>query len=315
MSFYGNSFYYTAESFARIVLQNSGLNKYITTLPDGNPFTVVPSDTKKELDAPQRNSGLGIQSGNHWIKLATSGNTFQILHNEPGSDDPNIQTFQGCDVENGEVDEEDQQRPVIMGWNQKITVPVISYDTAGHIIPTEGVTYLKMPANPTSALEGRMQQIDGKNAKGEDAEPTGEQSLKTQLYARMQRIDGKNADGENAEPANGQSFKKELYARMKEIDGKNEDGALDESYSSVRKELLDRMVLIDGDGESSLKSQLDKVTEEFSANNEKITKLWGFVYDGWTDEILTERQSLLQRVQTLENQIGQLINDKTEPTE
>lgn len=202
-----------------------------------------------------------------------------------------------------------------MGWNQKIKVPVISYDTAGHIIPTEEVTYLKMPTNPTRALEGRMNLIDGKNADGADAEPD-EGSLKTQLYERMQQIDGKDADGEDAEPAIGQSFKKELYARMKEIDGKNEDGTLDEEYSSVKKELLKRIDQIDGTGEDSLKTKLDEAITNFSADSATITSLWEYVFKGWKDQTDSPRDGLLKRVQTLENQVGGLINNKTEePTE
>ena len=286
MSFYGNSFYYTAESFARVVLQNSGLNKYITTLSDEDPFKEVSSNDPVELDALQRNSGLGVQSGNHWIKLASSGNTFQVLHNQPAESDPNKQTVSGWVVEDGEVDENDSQKPTVMGWSQKITVPLISYDTAGHIIPTETVTYLKMPSNPTGSLEARMQQIDGKNAEGENEEPVGG-SLKTAFFTRMQQIDGKNAEGKNEEPAGG----------------------------SLKMELLEEMEEINGDDESSLKSKLNKAIEDFSANNEKITSLWGYVKEGWIDEVSAKREGLLVRVQNLENQIDQLISNKTETTE
>ena len=290
MSFYGNSFYYTAESFARVVLQNSGLNKYITTLPSEDPFKEVSSNDPLELDALQRNSGLGVQSGNHWIKLASSGNTFQILHAAPGYDDGDKTTYttiQGCVVEN-EKPVEDPTKSVLMDWGKKIIVPVITYDAAGHIIPTETVTYLKMPSNPTGELEIRMQQIDGKNAEGKNEEPAGG-SLKTAFFTRMQQIDGKNAEGKNEEPAGG----------------------------SLKTELLERMEKIDGDDESSLKSKLDETIEDFSTDREKITSLWNYVanVDGWKDETGSQRDSLLQRVQVLENQVAQLMGNKTETTE
>ena len=58
MSFYGNSYHYTAESFARVVLLNKGLGRYLTNPSTG--FTEV-SDTKAlHLDAIVREEGLGI---------------------------------------------------------------------------------------------------------------------------------------------------------------------------------------------------------------------------------------------------------------
>lgn len=211
---------------------------------------------------------MGIQSGNHWIKLASSGNTFQILHAAPGynvDDKATYTTIQGCVVKDEEPSK-DLSKPVLMGWGKEIIVPVISYDAAGHIIPTDETTYLQMPLNPTDELEGRMQQIDGKNAEGKDEEPAGGKSLKTELYARMQQIDGKNAEGQDT---NGQSLKKNLYARMKAIDGKNEDGTLDASYSSVKKELEDLVEDL-----NSKLSNLDKAIEDSGNALSKATEAY-----------------------------------------
>jgi hypothetical protein len=81
MSFYGNSYYYTAESFARIVLKNSGLN--IHKKPDIN------FDSEAiYLDAGRREGGLGVESGNQWIGLSVndSGEGFKIWHNKPSTE-------------------------------------------------------------------------------------------------------------------------------------------------------------------------------------------------------------------------------------
>lgn len=206
MSFYGNSFYYTAESFARIVLQNSGLNKYITTLPDEDPFTEVPSNDEVKLDAPQRSSGLGIQSGNHWIKLATSGNTFQILHAAPGYDNDDNTTYttiQGCVVEDEEPSK-DLAKPVLMDWGKTIIVPMITYDATGHIIPTNDTTYLQMPADPTAEMEGRMSDIEDRM---DDIDGDDEDSLKSQLNAAIDNLEEAKKDinsaTQSAEAAKG----------------------------------------------------------------------------------------------------------------
>ena len=58
MGFYGNSYHYTAESFARVVLKNSGIKKYITTPNDD--FKFLKEGEVIRLDAQQRDSGLGI---------------------------------------------------------------------------------------------------------------------------------------------------------------------------------------------------------------------------------------------------------------
>ena len=155
MSFYGNSFYYTAESFARVVLQNSGLNKYITTLPDEDPFKEVSSDKPVELDALQRNSGLGVRSGNHWIKLASSGNTFQILHNEPGGDKNTTKTIQSA-----VRDAKEGNGAVLLNFGKQLEMPVIKYDATGHIFNDGNVTYVQMPNDPTEDVKKDIEDIE-----------------------------------------------------------------------------------------------------------------------------------------------------------
>lgn len=211
MSFYGNSYHYTAESFARVVLLNKGLGRYLTT--PGTGFTEVSDTNALHLDAIVREEGLGIQSGNHWIKLAyDGGDTFQILHNSPGpreSDTALVVPFEiapAAEVPAGAV-----QNNRVIKFNDYFKIPTISYDAAGHITTAEQAVYYKMPENPTKPLEERMQLIDGK-----PQEPPNGTSLKTQLFNEMDAI----------------------YDRMKEIDGVDKDGNLDAEYNSVKKQLL-----------------------------------------------------------------------------
>ena len=65
MSFYGNRYYYTADTFARIVLQNLGLKNYSPP----NQKNIPNEDKKEYLDAQSREAGVGIESGNYWINL------------------------------------------------------------------------------------------------------------------------------------------------------------------------------------------------------------------------------------------------------
>lgn len=153
MSFYGNSFYYTAESFARVVLQNIGLNRYDIIPLTG--FTDVSDTEDVELDALQRNSGLGVQSGNHWIKLASSGNTFQILHNEPGGDNKTTATIQSTvkDAKSG-------NGAVLLDFGKQLEMPVIKYDATGHVFNDGAVTYVQMPDDPTEDVKKDIENIE-----------------------------------------------------------------------------------------------------------------------------------------------------------
>lgn len=260
MSFYGNSFYYTAESFARVVLQNSGLNKYIST-PD-NGFTEAPKDTGTELDALQRNSGLGIQSGNHWIKLASSGNTFQILHGEPGCDSADNTTF--TTIQSAVKEAKSGNGAVLLDFGQQLEMPVIKYDAMGHVFNDGTVTYVQMPANPSAQLEGRMQQIDGKNALGNDEEPVGG------------------------------SLKKNLYTRMKTIDGRDENGDLDEDYPSVKKELNDLV--------TNLNSNLGLLDKAVADSGDALTKSEAALSD--VTIVKNTFKTLDERIKALEEKAG-----------
>jgi hypothetical protein len=58
MSFYGNRYVYKPESFARIVLKNSGINRYLTSPNDD--FQVLPKNDTVWIEADSRSDGVGI---------------------------------------------------------------------------------------------------------------------------------------------------------------------------------------------------------------------------------------------------------------
>ena len=182
MSFYGNSYHYTAESFARVVLQNSGIKNYLTCPDESDIFKLVPETEKIYLDARQRESGLGIQSGNHWITLAQSGDTFQIWHSEPGAGSDERFIVPVSTDDNPPIGAITNENTLDFGDTLKIAT--IFYDPAGHISTPGPAQYYQMPPNPVKPLEIRMNKIDGLNAAGEEDEPLGG-SLKTQLIDTM----------------------------------------------------------------------------------------------------------------------------------
>ena len=189
MSFYGNSYHYTAESFARIILLNSGINKYIVDTPED--FSEV-GTTPVHLDALQRDSGIGIRAGNHWIKLVYNKDksTFQILHNSPGGPTTMIVPFGiGTETQSELVPEENKLK-----FNDVLKVPTISYDNNGHIASIQEALFYQLPPDPAIQLESRMNSIDGKD----DLE-TGktDTSLRRILLDRMHTLDGRDDEGNN----------------------------------------------------------------------------------------------------------------------
>ena len=174
MGFYGNSYHYTAESFARVVLKNSGIKKYITTPNDD--FKFLKEGEVIRLDAQQRDSGLGIQSGNHWIKLACNNDSFQVWHDKPGEIDKTVflMTKDKNPPEGAILPES------VLDFDDVLKIAVVNYDAAGHITETKSSTYYQLPPNPVRPLEIRMNNIDGL-----DGEPEGKGSLQKQLRDEM----------------------------------------------------------------------------------------------------------------------------------
>lgn len=181
MSFYGTSYHYTAESFARVILKNMGKMNY-TFAPTSSDFQLAPNPDQDPvyLDAFYRDSGLGLQSGNYWIKLAYDGTTVQILHDKPADNGPKT-VVEGLSIDKnppqGAVPSENR-----LSFNQVLKIPVFTYDNTGHIIAAPA-TYYQMPPNPAITLEERMRAIDGL-----PSDPPGKQSLKTELTGRVDDI-------------------------------------------------------------------------------------------------------------------------------
>lgn len=149
MSFYGNRYVYKPESFAKIVLKNSGINRYLTSPNDD--FQVLPKDSTVWIDAESRSDGIGIQSGNHWIKLAHAGDAMQIWHNSPAADS-SLKFVPQMDMETN--------KPSGVGdivaqlnFDNYLSVPIIRYDVAGHVVDTNNVLYFKMPSDPTQPVK------------------------------------------------------------------------------------------------------------------------------------------------------------------
>lgn len=210
MGFYGNSYHYTAESFARVVLKNSGIGRYTADIVDSD-FEFLKDGETVWIDAQQRSTGIGVESGNHWIKMAHAGDKFQIFHSEPATE----HTFDIIPFDCTK----DKPKDLIstrLDFNDYLKVPMIHYDNMGHVISGSEVAYYQMPTDPTKDFLDRMQAIDGKNEKGEDEEPLSGDSLKTQFLERMQAIDGKNEKGDDEEPPSGDSLKTSLTTKMDE---------------------------------------------------------------------------------------------------
>ena len=181
MGFYGNSYHYTTESFAKVVLTNLGFGKQVTSPEAESSYTLVPSGEQYSLNAKQRETGLGIQSGNHWIQLAKpkddTNNTFQIFHGPPATrSNPEDRTyFTPCLVlPQAEASLIEDVASTQIEFGDYLIVPDIEFDEAGHLtVSALGSNYYRLPLDPNldlntrmDSLENRMSAIDGKDSAG-----------------------------------------------------------------------------------------------------------------------------------------------------
>lgn len=225
MSFYGNSYYYSAETFARIVLKNSGYKKYNADTPSN--YTALDSTDPIDLDAPSRASGLGIYSGNHWIKLVYSKvlGTFQIMHNIPGEASKVFVPFsKESDPPEGVIEEDNQNQ--ILDFDDIIKIPTVKYDNMGHVADIGDAVYYKLPTDPTEDVKGRMKNIEDKME---------------EIIQRMIAIDGKDKDG-NVDPQDKTSLKATLNTKMASLSTEvtNKVAELNSQKATVEK--LDKLV-------------------------------------------------------------------------
>lgn len=274
MSFYGNSYFYTVESFARIVLYNSGLNKVAFPQTDKLTNNIL-------IDALKRESGVKIDSGNHWIGLEPmieegSGSNgikegFKIWHNAPLTTDASrffttLQTDSDPPASAGIIKEE-------IGFGEYLKAPLVYYDSAGHLMVSAGARYIKMPDNPNeeildevAAAMDRMNTIDGENG-----EPSGG-SLKKQLLSRMNTI-----DGADEEPYGG-SLKTQLTVRMNGIDENlaaltTKIDTTVANFDSNIQLIQDLKTMMVGDEKEELPALLSPITEEIVKMSHNISAL------------------------------------------
>ena len=165
MSFYGNIYNYTAESFATIMLKNFGLNNKTTQL-SGSNYDQVTSDKCSNINAQHRDTGLGVYSGNHWIRLVKSkdDDIFYILHGEPVSDreedektyiNPiNVKTPENASFSEGEIVQS-------LNFGDYLIVPQIEYDAAGHIVFSNAdASCYQLPLNPNETLQLEVDELE-----------------------------------------------------------------------------------------------------------------------------------------------------------
>lgn len=186
MSFYGNSYTYLADTFARIVMFN------VSDPEEKLSFPTVLNTNPINIDAKTKDTSIEISSGNQWIGLQPKPENagsdidaigFKIFHGQPNSQsDTFIEPFGVVKNEPEEIDD----IAIKLNFDQYLQVPDVYYDEAGHISKTGQVTFYKMPGNPNSEVLGRMNEIDGKDNNPDKS------SLKYELESRMNSIDGTN---------------------------------------------------------------------------------------------------------------------------
>lgn len=124
MSFYGNVFYEFEQVFFKFKFQNS----------EDEKVDLSKDNSTEGTTATERWDILNFKSGNHWIGLQTlaEGSTEKgviLFHAAPGTDTQDLKTF--------DTEEEGTQ----LNAGQKIEVPTIKVDKAGHISSSEQIIY------------------------------------------------------------------------------------------------------------------------------------------------------------------------------
>lgn len=273
MSFYGNSYYYTAETFAKVILKNSGLD--VSTLPTGTEFQKGPI----EIDALHRKSGIGFDSGNRWIGLEVDGkdSIVKVWHNKP-ADFGTLTTVGGFEtvstVPSGLTS-------TTLNFDTCIQVPQITYDAAGHITTPIGCRYFKMPSNPNEDLFGRLSNIDGLDSEGK---PIADKECLAKT------LDDSVAN---------------LTDRMETIDGVNEAGEYDSKGDSVKATLLREMAEMKDD---TIEGSLAWEAKQLRSSNEKVESLWNNIMYS-TDPLITPLVFRVKSLETLVEEIDNRVKD------
>lgn len=191
MSFYGSVYYQIANAFARIVIENASSTKI--DFPKEDLINEV------TLDATSRLGSVQLQAGNRWIQFTTDAlnNVCMIWHGAP---DANATTLAPPIVKI-----EDPSEPIINGATELeagsvFQVPLLRYDTAGHLIPTKEVQNFILPKTDfESDLDVIKADIESLNEFTEDLAEIGanhDEKIKM-IESQLTGLFGKDAELES----------------------------------------------------------------------------------------------------------------------
>lgn len=294
MSFYGNSYQYLAETFARIILKNSGI--------DNSEFTTLSSKELGPLNisATEVDSGLTIDSGNKWITLKPIykeenplvPHGFEIWHSAPLNEGTLIKAVPEA---SSTVTDAIDQETIKLNFEDYLRLPVITYDEAGHSMPTEETYNIRLPADPSGPFYDRLWKVDGINPNGEEKDPPGG-SLKTKLLKRMKQIDGCDDTGTYQEGETESLYYRvendmsTLHGRVDEWDDKIIKAAQDVEDTEKLVEKLqgkletniynkenEKILTSDGNTITDIKKDITEIYGKIASINEAIVKLTGLI--------------------------------------
>lgn len=179
MSFYGNNYYYSIDSFAKIILASLGKNRLnVDSFPENfDPVEKKADNTWPHIEAENRESGFEISSGNQWIQLGISNepngegssknkSKFCIMHGPAVAMEENQPCIIPLEVKNNLSNAEKETLKDIpqLEFDGYFSIPIIEYDNAGHIVcnpesDNNLYTYIKMPSNPKDELDADLDAI------------------------------------------------------------------------------------------------------------------------------------------------------------
>ena len=179
MSFYGSMYYQVAQSFAKILFKNSGLNN----------FNFLSNPSNGDLEADSRTGVFSIDSGNRWIQINPNGEGCQIWHSAPAT--KNLTVVQGMEKTDSQPTSPSHITELQSGDYFK--VPLIYYDDAGHIAPSDNqAVYYRMPVidivDDISNLENTVKEITEVNT-NQQAKIEKNESDITSLKGRTMQLE------------------------------------------------------------------------------------------------------------------------------
>ena len=143
MGFYGNVFYQLANAFGKFIIKNSGIvsEKFPESIPDSNITPAIGLDASYNFD-----------TGNKWIRLKpdAANATVEIYHSPimDSTNTNNFQTFTPLGTQDENI--------VPLTAGECIEIPVIDYDSAGHVLGIKTTNTIRLPI---STVESDISQI------------------------------------------------------------------------------------------------------------------------------------------------------------